>query len=143
MSTDQETTGVSRVTETGVCISSGDWLRPLCTWLSSSPRFQGRISIKGSSTHGGLMSVLTALKSPRTSGQSLHFPRLSFFYEIGMIPSTSWGGSNEIMPRRSLAQGPTPIQQGPAEPLLSLPCAVLGTVTRSLLLVFILYYNYS
>lgn len=89
------------------------------------------------------MSLLTALKSPRTSGWSLHFSRLRFLYEIGMIPSTSWGGANEIPPRRRVAQGPTPLLQVPVEPLLGLPCAVLGTVPWSLLLVFILYHNYS
>lgn len=89
------------------------------------------------------MSILTALKSPRTSGPSLHFSRLRFLYEIGMIPSTSWGGANEITPRRRIAQGPTPVPQVPVEPLLGLPRAVPGTVTWSLLLVFMLYHNYS
>ena len=65
------------------------------------------------------MSVLTALKSPRTSGQSLHFPRLRFFYEIGMIPSTLWGGSNEITLRRSLAQVPP-------EMVVIIPLKMLG-----------------
>ena len=81
------------MTETGICISSGDWRRPLCTRVSSSPGFQGRISIKDSSNPGGRMSLLTALKSPRTSGWSLHFSRLRFLYEIGMIPIyfVGWG----------------------------------------------------